>query len=501
MPKPLSQELRDLQIRVEAVAKDFGLSGFDCIYEVLDYDEINMVAAYSGFPVRYPHWRFGMEYDRLKKSHEYGLNKIYEMVINNDPCYAYLLESNSYVDQKLVMCHVTGHNDFFKNNFAFAHTNRTMINEMANHAARIRNYMDWFGVNVVESFVDNVLCLENLIDIMSPYVVRHKHSKNDTDHRQGADFSIARIPSTHEYMESYLNPESFIEQQRKRLKEEHEKKAQRFPKHPERDVLGFLLEHAPLKTWQADVLDIIREEAYYFAPQAMTKIMNEGWASYWHAKLMSEKIMEPSELIDFADRHSAVTATTPQNLNPYKLGLELYRDIESRWNSGQFGSEWENCNDMAEKGAWAKGTNLGRSKIFQVRKIYSDVTFIDEFLTVDFCRRHGLFTYGFDKRKQQHVIESREFDVIKTKLLASLTNLGHPHIQVVNGNYENRSELLLEHIFHGVSLDINFAKETLKSLARIWTRPVHIMTRIDERTICLSHDGENYKENILGTQI
>lgn len=501
MPKPLSNDLRELQIRVESVSKAFGLDGFECIYEVLDYDEINMVAAYGGFPVRYPHWRFGMEYDRLKKSHEYGINKIYEMVINNDPCYAYLLESNSFIDQKIVMCHVTGHNDFFKNNFAFSHTNRTMINEMANHASRIRNYIDWYGINVVEAFVDQVLTLENLIDVNAPYIVRSRGKKEAKDARDDLEMGIARIPSTHEYMESYLNPESFIEKQRKHLKEEQEKRIQRFPQNPHRDVLGFLLEHAPLKLWQVDVLDIIREEAYYFAPQAMTKIMNEGWASYWHAKLMSESVMEPSELIDFADRHSSVMATTPQNLNPYKLGLELYRDIEIRWNKGQFGPEWERCEDMAEKQAWSKNTNLGRNKIFQVRKIYNDLNFIDEFLTIDFCRSHGLFTFAFDKRKQQFVIESRDFKTIKNKLLSSLTNLGHPHIQVVNGNYENRSELLLEHVYEGIPLDMAFAKETLKNLARIWTRPAHIMTRIDDRTVCLSHDGENYKENILSAQV
>src|SRR5258706_1477773 len=172
MPKPLSQELKLLQKSVEREARSYGLDFFDAIYEVLDYDEINMVAAYGGFPVRYPHWKWGMEYERLKKSYEYGLNKIYEMVNNSDPCYSYLMESNSYIDQKIVMCHVTGHNDFFKNNFAFAHTNRKMINEMANHASRVRRYMDWFGVSEVEAFIDRVLSLENLIDVMSPYITR-----------------------------------------------------------------------------------------------------------------------------------------------------------------------------------------------------------------------------------------------------------------------------------------------------------------------------------------
>lgn len=501
MPKPLPKDLCQLKERVESVAQEFGLNGFETIYEVLDYDEINMVAAYAGFPVRYPHWRFGMEYDRLKKSHEYGINRIYEMVINNDPCYAYLLESNSFIDQKIVMCHVTGHNDFFRNNFAFAHTNRTMINEMANHASRVRKYMDWYGVNVVETFIDRVLTLENLIDINSPYIIREKTNKNITDRNGDLESNIARIPTAHEYMEPYLNPDSFIEKQRAKLKEEQEKRAQRFPKNPRRDVLSFLIDHAPLTVWQADILDIVREEAYYFTPQGMTKIMNEGWASYWHAKLMSERMMEPSELIDFADRHSMVMVTTPHSLNPYKLGLELFRDIEDRWNKGQFGVEWDRCENMTEKHQWNKNLNLGRQKIFQVRKIYNDLMFIDEFLTMDFVKKHGLFTYVFDKRKQQFVIESRDFKAIKAKLLASLTNLGHPYIQVVNGNYENRSELLLEHVFEGVPLDIAFAKETLRNLAHIWTRPVHILTKIDDRNILLSHDGENYKENVINPQI
>lgn len=497
MPKPLSSSLSDMQQKVEHNAKSYGLDCFETVYEVLDYDEINMVAAYGGFPVRYPHWKWGMEYERLKKSYEYGLNKIYEMVINNDPCYAYLMESNAFTDQKIVMCHVTGHNDFFKNNFAFAHTNRKMINEMANHASRVRRYMDWFGTSEVESFIDKVLSVENLIDYNSPYIVREKAVKADDDCEKGIEDNITRIPSQHEYMELYLNPASFIEKQRQKLKEEQEKAQSRFPKNPTRDVLGFLLENAPLKKWQADILDMIREEAYYFAPQAMTKIMNEGWASYWHAKLMSERMMGPDELIDFADRHSGVMATIPHQINPYKMGIELFRDIEDRWNKGQFGTAWDQCDDMQAKYMWDKGLNLGREKIFQVRKIYNDLTFIDEFLTLDFCKRIGLFTYGFDKRKQEYVIESKDFKVIKKKLLMSLTNLGHPNIQVINGNYENRSELLLEHIHDGVELDISFAKETLKNLAHLWTRAVHLLTKIDDRTVILSHDGANYKENIV----
>ena len=150
-------------------------------------------------------------------------------------------------------------------------------------------------------------------------------------------------------------------------------------------MLLFLLEHAPLERWEHDVLSIIRDEAYYFAPQGQTKIMNEGWATYWHSKIMTEKALDASEIIDYADHHSGTLATSPGQLNPYKLGVELWRDIEDRWNKGRFGKEYDECDSFVERRHWDKRLGLGREKIFEVRKHYNDVTFIDEFLTLEFC--------------------------------------------------------------------------------------------------------------------
>src|SRR5438309_6343134 len=146
----LPPELAKAALEIKAHAKGYGLDFWDVVFEILDYDELNEVAAYGGFPTRYPHWRFGMEFEGLAKGYEYGLSKIYEMVINNDPCYAYLLEGNSLVDQKMVMAHVFGHCDFFKNNFYFSQTNRRMIDGMANHSARIRKHVERFGIEKIE---------------------------------------------------------------------------------------------------------------------------------------------------------------------------------------------------------------------------------------------------------------------------------------------------------------------------------------------------------------
>ena len=130
MSRSLPPELEEMRRDIEVYAREYGLDFFPVIFEVLDYEQLNQVAAYGGFPTRYPHWRHGMEYEHLSKSYAYGLHKIYEMVINNNPCYAYLLENNGNVDQKLVMGHVYAHCDFFKNNLYFAGTDRKMVDRV-----------------------------------------------------------------------------------------------------------------------------------------------------------------------------------------------------------------------------------------------------------------------------------------------------------------------------------------------------------------------------------
>src|SRR6202008_612159 len=160
----LPPEYVKIQEEIEKYAKDYGLDFFETIFEMVDYDSMNSIAAYGGFPTRYPHWKFGMEYEQLSKSYAYGLSKIYEMVINNDPCYAYLLECNELVDQKIVMAHVYGHCDFFKNNIWFSKTNREMMDAMANHGTKVRKYIDKFGLDAVESFIDVCLSIDDLID-------------------------------------------------------------------------------------------------------------------------------------------------------------------------------------------------------------------------------------------------------------------------------------------------------------------------------------------------
>jgi stage V sporulation protein R len=385
---------------------------------------------------------------------------------------------------------VYGHCDFFKNNYYFSKTNRRMIDGMANHATRVRKHIERHGIEKVEAFIDVCLTLDNLIDPQSPYIVRRTRPVDSKKEDETQEVPKLRAKS---YMDKFINPPSFVESQKKKMDAEREK-VKKFPENPERDVLLFLVEHAPLENWERDVLEIIRDEAYYFAPQGMTKVMNEGWATYWHSMIMTQRALRASEVIDYADHASGVTATAPGQFNPYKIGVELYRHVEERWNKGQFGKEWDECQDMAARRHWDRRLGLGRKKIFEVRKLYNDVTFIDEFFTEEFCRENKFFSFGFNERSGNWEIESREFKKVKEKLLFRLTNFGQPFIYVEEGNFENRSELLLKHKHEGVDLKMDHARDTLESLTRVWKRPVNLLTRVDGKGKLLRYDGRDHSE-------
>ena len=246
-------------------------------------------------------------------------------------------------------------------------------------------------------------------------------------------------------------------------------------------------------------MSIIRDEAYYFAPQGMTKIMNEGWASYWHSRLMTEKIMNDSEIVDFADRHSGTMAMSPTGFNPYKIGIEIFRDIENRWNTGKFGREWEECQDLSARENWYKKTDQGRDKIFEVRRNYNDVTFIDEFLTEEFCVKNKMFVYKFNKRTNQFEVDTTNFKAIKQQLLFQLTNFGQPIIKIVDDNFENRGELLLTHMFEGVELQPDYMTATLENMYKVWSRPVNLATVMDKEQMIFSFDGKEHKNIKVST--
>ncbi len=510
MSTDLSPELLAHMQAIKAKAIEYGLDFYEVVFEVLSFDTMNQIASYGGFPTRYPHWKWGMEYENLSKRDAYGLGRIYEMVINNDPCYAYLQESNSVTDQKLVMAHVYGHADFFKNNFWFGKTDRKMMDQMANHSTRVRRHIERHGQDVVEKFLDACLSIEYLIDPHSAYMSREpatrwlggrspERSSADSDSEQDtalesgatfeshAKFSPDKLPAK-DYMDRFINPPKELERQRKEYEKKQAAERGRVPRQPTRDVLLFLLRHAPLEEWQQDILSIVRDESYYFAPQAMTKVMNEGWAVYWHSKLMTQHFVEAREIIHYADQHSGVLAMQPGGFNPYKIGYEMFRDIERRWNTGQHGAAWERLDTLGAKDAYDDKSMKGREKIFEVRRIYNDVNFIDEFLTPELVDRLNMYQYKRDPQTGELKVVSRDFDRIKQTLLYRITNMGQPFMYAVDANYLNRGELYLAHQYSGLEVEIAKAREVLVNLRHIWGRPVHVQTRLDDEMYLLTCD-------------
>jgi stage V sporulation protein R len=233
----------------------------------------------------------------------------------------------------------------------------------------------------------------------------------------------------------------------------------------------------------------------------MTKVMNEGWASYWHSTLMTRHFLEAKEVIDYADHHSGTVHMPPGGFNPYKIGLEIFRDIEERWNKGRFGPDYEKADALGQRQNWDTGLGQGRQKIFEVRRIYNDVSFIEEFMTDDFIEEHRFYEYGRDPHTGQIRIASRDPNRIRRQLLLRLTNLGRPFIYVADGNYLNRGELYLAHQHNGADLDIKLAGETLRNVWKIWQRPVHLQARIDDDMLLFSFAGDQVKQQAIGDEL
>jgi len=436
----LPSALKYQAVIIESAAREAGLDFFEVVFELLEAKDVNGVAAYGGFPVRYPSWRFGMEFERLEKGRRWGLSKIYELVINNDPTYAYLVRSNSLLEQKLVMAHVYGHADFFRNNLWFAPTDRKMLDTMGNHSVRIRRYIDVFGQEAVERFVDRCLSIDTLID---PYLPLREHSS------PGDRRSVYSPPS-----ERALRALDALTMSPLREPAGDVVIRPRVRSLPTYDMLGFLEENASLEAWQRDVLHIVRNEAYYFVPQRMTKIMNEGWASFWHSRLLTNGILDHSEILDFADTHSSATMVAAGQVNPYKLGIELLRHAET----------------------------LGED-IFQLRRVHNDVSLVHKLVDEEFAMRYLLPLVRRRAAPGEAPGRGEEVDWrdLKRWLLHQLAWGGMPQIELVDVNAGGDDELLLVHHHDGRDLQMGLAQETLRNLEALWKRPVHLLTILEKQ--------------------
>lgn len=454
------QELDRAIDEITEIAKGFGLDFYQMRFEICPADIIYTFGAY-GMPTRFSHWSFGKQYHRMKLQYDLGLSKIYELVINSNPCYAFLLNTNSLVQNKMIVAHVLAHCDFFKNNVRFSNTRRDMVESMAATAERIKHYEEEYGQKEVESFIDAVLSIEEHID---PTLVKPRTRPEDDKKKSRSKYRLG----------DYDDLLSLDDKDEEKLPAVVDKK---FPEKPEKDVLLFIEEHSrELTDWQRDILTMLREEMLYFWPQLETKIMNEGWASYWHMHIMRELDLTSGESIEFAKLNANVIQPGGRQINPYYLGVKMFEDIERRYDNPD--------EDMLELGV---KPGSGRAKIFEVRELESDQSFVRNYLTKELVDEEDLFLY---KREGNEVkVSNKDFEAIRDEIVQSRVNGGFPVIVVEDGDYMKAGELYLKHLYEGIGLDTSHLEKVLEYLHQLWGRAVHVETVIEDHATLFTYDG------------
>lgn len=462
-----SQEMQQFEQALEKIsakASEFGLDFYPMRFEICPADIIYTFGAY-GMPTRYSHWSFGKSFNRMKTQYDYNLSRIYELVINSDPCYAFLLDGNSLIQNKMVAAHVYAHCDFFKKNQWFRHTSKNMVETMSRNAERIKDYEFKYGRNKVEEVLDAALAIQEHIE--PRYGLGKPKGKNKSEKK----------PKETPYDDLWKTGI-------KDLPEVVQPK--KFPEEPEKDILKFIGTHAKdLEEWERDIIFIVREEMLYFWPQIETKIMNEGWATLWHARIMREIDMTEEETIEFAKMHAGVIQPSRMSLNPYLIGLKIWEDIEKRWDEPS----------QAEKEKYGRPGGQGREKIFEVRETENDISFIRNYLTKELVEKLNLFVFKKVYTKWQ-VIET-EWERVREGIVTLLTNGGYPYIVVEDGNCNKNGELYLKHEHEGRDLDLYFLEKTLPYVYHLWGKTIYLETSVEGKGVLFSFNGEKIQKKII----
>ncbi|MDD2234075.1 MAG: SpoVR family protein [Desulfitobacteriaceae bacterium] len=428
------KELNAVAQEIEKVARSLGLDFFPVYFEVCPAEALYTFGAY-GMPVRFTHWSFGKAFHRLKTQYDLNLSRIYELVINSNPSYAFLLEGNKLIQNKLVIGHVYAHVDFFKNNRYFKNTPRDMVERMAAHAQQIRNYELQYGQYTVEKTIDAVFSIQEHVDPRS-HIGRRKLDEKEKKLTKKSN----PISSVYEDLWSMAEKEAEVEITKK---VEYE------------DLLLYLIEHAPsLQEWQRDVVSMIRDESLYFYPQMETKIINEGWATFWHSRIMREIGIEDGETIDAAIMHSQVVQPSRGALNPYYLGVKIWEALDKKYD---------------------------RATLFDVREAENDVSFIRNYLDKEIIEELNLF--NFRKMGAQWQVTDTAWKKVRDNLAQQLVRGGNPTIVVCDGDYGDKGGLLLRHCHEGLDLDLKYLEKTLAYVQYLWGKPAYLETIMDNRKL------------------
>jgi stage V sporulation protein R len=455
--------------RIIELVHRFGLDPYDQEFEICDHEDMLSYMVYSGMPSHYPHWSYGKAYEKLKTLYDHGVSGLpYEMVINSNPALAYLMRDNSLLLQILTIAHVYGHNDFFKNNFTFRTTRAEFTTSTFKaHAARVRRYADMpsIGTERVENILDaahalSLQCRRNLA-VRKLTDGEARQAFLDASHPQPDPFFRIHKPQEHE-----------------------EPDLRRTPLVPDEDLLLFIRDHNKYLTeWERDLLTIVHEQAQYFIPQIETKIMNEGWASFWHKRILDSLALPQALHLEFLVRHNQVVRPVPGGLNPYHLGLRMWEDIER-------------CGDdpTPDERERLPAGKTGRDLLFETREVDRDVSFIRRWLQEPLMRELDLIRVEprGDDLVISDVSDEDGWRTVKELLLKSVGMGSVPVIQVEDADFGGNHTLLLSHAHDGRDLQLENAERTLAYVHRLWGREVVLETLMNGKHATLTYGEKGF---------
>lgn len=436
----MEYSLKDLEVWNETIEKkaiEVGLNFYPQEFEIIGFNEMLGYEAYVGMPSKYPHWSYGKAYDKNKTLYSLNMTGLpYEMVINSNPCLAYLMRENTLLLQILTMAHVYGHNDFFANNRLFI------------EGTKAKNSLEMFKLDaeIIRAYINNPN-------------IGYERVEKILDAAHAIKFQIPRVVGVKELTQEEIR-ENIIgdynnEIENRSILDENKEvpmpDISKVPLEPCDDVMGFIIKYSGLEEWEKSILKIVKRETKYFMPQIETKIMNEGWASFWHYNILKELDLDEGLYFEFLKRHNDVVAPVIGGLNPYYIGFRIFEDIEKRY---------------------------GREKIFEVRQLERDNSFLRKYLTRELCEELNLFQFA--KRSFEFVIDEvsdeEGWKTIRDNLASNCGVGSIPYIRVVELNKKDYS-LTLEHSFDGRELEISYAKETLKYIYDLWKHRVVLRTK------------------------
>ena len=399
----LDYSLKDLEEwneKIEVIVKKIGLNFYPQEFEIIGYKDMLAYEAYIGMPSRYPHWSFGKSYEKNSTVYKYNLTGLpYEMVINSDPCIAYLMKENTLLLQILTIAHVYGHNDFFKNNRLFVDGTRASatVEMFKFHADMVRSYINDPSIGYEK--VERILDAAHAIKLQTSRVIGEKRIQAEVLKQRLLEDYKSRN-QVHSNLDAYVKL-AFPD-------------LNKIPLQPEEDILYFIIKYGDIEEWEKSLLEFVRKETAYFLPQIETKIMNEGWASFWHYNILKELKLPDSLYLEFIKRHNDVIAPGYGSINPYFIGFKIFEDILKRY---------------------------GKDKIFEVRAIERDESFLRKYLTKELCTELNLFEYAAKDEKYviSEVADDSGFKNIRNTLASSCGVGTVPLIRVVEMSQKDKT--------------------------------------------------------------